>query len=107
MTCILFLIGILNVWKERSSVLYAQAGLTMFWTLVFGLTVGQLGWSMPAEVGSTRLRQKTVCVARNTYYLVNIVAGVIQPYMMNPTAWNLNGYTGTEDCFSIISRRLT
>lgn len=94
MTAALLLIGILNVWREKSNVVYVQAGLTMFWTLVFGLTVGQLGWSMPAEVGSTRLRQKTICVARNTYYVVNIVANVIQPYMINPTAWNFRGYIG-------------
>lgn len=94
MATTLFVIGVLNVWTERSNVGYAQAALAMFWNLVFDMTVGQLGWAIPAEVGSTRLRQKTICVARNSYYLTNIVAGILQPYFMNPTAWNLSGYTG-------------
>ncbi|KXT02575.1 hypothetical protein AC578_10694 [Pseudocercospora eumusae] len=94
MATILILIGILNVWTDRTSVGYAQAVLAMLWNLVFDMTVGQLGWALPAEIGSTRVRQKTICTARNAYYLVNIVAKVIQPYFMNPTAWNCKGYTG-------------
>ncbi|KAK2592772.1 hypothetical protein QQS21_009515 [Conoideocrella luteorostrata] len=94
MAIVLFIIGILNVWQGKSSVVYAQAGLAMFWNLVFDMTVGQLGWAIPAEIGSTRLRQKTICLARVSYYLVNIVAGVLQPYFMNPSSWNLRGYTG-------------
>jgi MFS transporter, SP family, general alpha glucoside:H+ symporter len=53
-----------------------------------------VGWALPAEVGSTRLRQKTIVLARNSYYLVNVVSNVLQPYFMNPTQWNLKGYTG-------------
>lgn len=91
----LTLVGVLNVWNKDANIKWAQAALCMVWNLMFDMTVGQLGWSLPAEVGSTRLRQKTICLARNAYYLVNIVAGVLQPYFVNPTAWNLNGYTGT------------
>ncbi|CAI7602624.1 unnamed protein product [Penicillium bialowiezense] len=94
MTLLLFIIGVLNIWTTRPSIGYTQAALAMFWNLIFDMTVGQLGWSLPAEIGSTRLRQKTVCLARNAYYLVNIVAGILQQYFMNPTAWNLKGYTG-------------
>ncbi len=72
----------------------AQAVLTLVWTFIFQLSVGQMGWSVPAEVGSTRLRQKTVCLARNAYYIVSVISQVLQPYFMNPTAWNLKGYTG-------------
>lgn len=92
----LTLVGVLNVWNENPDIKWAQAALCMVWNLMFDMTVGQLGWSLPAEVGSTRLRQKTICLARNAYYLVNIVAGVLQPYFVNPTAWNLNGYTGEQ-----------
>lgn len=64
------------------------------WTFVFQLTAGQLGWSIMAEVGSTRLRQKTICVARNSYYVASILSQVVQPYFMNPRELNLRGYTG-------------
>lgn len=94
MATVLVVIGILNVWTTRTAVGFTQAGLAIFWNLLFNMTVGQLGWAIPAEIGSTRLRQKTICVARSAYYLVNIVAGVLEPYFMNPTAWNASGYTG-------------
>lgn len=94
MSMTLYLIGILNVWTERNSVGMAQAVLTLVWTFLFQLSAGQLGWALPAEMGSTRLRQKTICLARNSYYLISVIAGVLQPYFMNPGAWNLRGYTG-------------
>jgi SP family general alpha glucoside:H+ symporter-like MFS transporter len=90
-TCLL-LIGILNVWTEHKSVALAQAVLCLVWTFIFEATLGQLGWSYPAEISSTRLRQKTICVARNFTEVCNIVVGVLQQYMMNPTAWNVKGY---------------
>lgn len=94
MSTILFTIGVLNVWTDNPTVGMAQAVLTLVWTFTFQLSAGQLGWALPAEVGSTRLRQKTVCLARNAYYIVAVMSGVLQPYFMNPGQWNLKGYTG-------------
>ena len=94
MTVVLFIIGGLNARTKDDKVGMTQAVLTLVWTFTFQLSVGQLGWAIPAEAGSTRLRQKTICLARNSYAIFAIVAGVIQPYFMNPTALNLRGYTG-------------
>lgn len=94
MAMILFVIGILNIKTSASGIGMAQAALTLCWTFVFQLSVGQLGWALPAEVGSTRLRQKTICIARNSYYVIGVIANVLEPYFMNPTQWNLKGYTG-------------
>lgn len=94
MTVVLFLIGILNVHTKDYTYGISQSSLCIVWTFFFQLSVGQLGWALPAEVGSTRLRQKTVCLARNSYYVVGVVANVMQPYFMNPLQWNLKGYTG-------------
>ncbi|KAK9427369.1 general substrate transporter [Lipomyces doorenjongii] len=93
MFAILLVIGALNVRTSSSVIAMTQAVLTLVWTFVFQLSVGQLGWALPAEIGSTRLRQKTVCLARNTYYIVSVISGVLEPYFMNPTQWNLKGYT--------------
>lgn len=89
-----YAIGILNIWTENDTVAMSQAVLTLVWTFVFQLSIGQLGWALPAEVGSTRLRQRTVCLARNTYYMAFVVAQTLQPFFMNPTQWNMKGYTG-------------
>lgn len=90
----LLVIGVLNVWTERKSVAYAQAILTLVWTFVFQLSVGQLGWALPAEMGSTRLRQKTICLAKNINGVAGITVGILQQYFMNPQAWNVKGYVG-------------
>ncbi|KAK2026950.1 alpha glucoside transporter [Colletotrichum zoysiae] len=101
MAGILFVIGVLDqiarapgAAEAAGAIGWVQACLTLVWTFTFQLSVGQLGWAIPAEVGSTRLRQKTICVARFTYYIVGLLASSVQPYLMNPTAWNLKGTTG-------------
>ncbi|KAI5458912.1 general substrate transporter [Mariannaea sp. PMI_226] len=94
MCFVLILIGILNVWTHKESVAMSQACLTLLWTFIFQLSAGQLGWALPAEMGSTRLRQKTICLARDASNITGTVAGTLQQYFMNPQAWNLKGYTG-------------
>ena len=90
----LCLIGILNPWTHKTNVAWAQAVLTLVWTATFQLSAGQLGWALPAEIGSTRLRQKTVCLARNASNITGVIGGTLENYFMNPEAWNLRGYTG-------------
>lgn len=87
----LLIIGGLAVSPANSSVIWTQSILCLIWLLTYSLTVGPIGWSIPAEVSSTRLRSKTVVLARTAYYIVQIVANVLQPYMMNPVAWNWKG----------------
>jgi SP family general alpha glucoside:H+ symporter-like MFS transporter len=94
LSVVLMVIGILNKWTGEQSVGLAQAVLTLVWTFAFQLSIGQLGWAIPSEIGSTRLRQKTICLARNAYYIVSAISQVLQPYFMNPGELNLRGYTG-------------
>lgn len=89
----LLIIGSLAL-SSSPSVKWVQSALCIVWLLSFSLTVGPVGWAIPPEVSSTRLRSKTVVMARNTYYVAQIVANIIQPYMMNPSAWNWKGKTG-------------
>lgn len=94
MTTILFIVAILNVKTEEHSVGRTQAALLVVWNCLFQGSVALIGWGLPAKVGSTRLRQKTVVIARNVYYIGSVVATVLEPYFINPTAWNAKGYTG-------------
>ncbi|CVL07479.1 related to alpha-glucoside transport protein [Fusarium mangiferae] len=89
----LFIIGMLTFSKSPSAK-WVQAALCLVWLGTFHLSLGPVGWVIPAEVSSTRLRSKTVVLARNAYYLVICVANTIQPYMMNPAAWNWKGKAG-------------
>lgn len=90
----LLVIGFLTLAPQNSYVEWSQSALTVVWLFTFSLTVGPMGWSIPPAVSSTRLRSKTICLARNTYYIAIIAANTIEPYMMNPTAWNWRGKTG-------------
>lgn len=47
-----------------------------------------------AELASTRLRQKTVVLARNWYNIGSIINNVLTPRMLNPTAWNWGAKSG-------------
>ncbi|KAJ5494453.1 Major facilitator superfamily domain general substrate transporter [Penicillium fimorum] len=87
----LLVIGCLATDNKHPTIKWVQSALCLIWLLTFSLTIGPVGWTIPAEVSSTRLRSKTVVLARSSYYLAQIVANVIQPYMMNPLAWNWNG----------------
>jgi SP family general alpha glucoside:H+ symporter-like MFS transporter len=97
MGIILTLIGVLNVRTNDNSFAMTQAVLTLVWTFVFQLSVGQLGWAIPAEIGSTRLRQKTICLARNAYYLVGVIANALQPYVYQTTLLPLSPEYRTFD----------
>ncbi|KAL2433720.1 Maltose permease MAL31 [Exophiala dermatitidis] len=89
----LLIIGFLTLDKHSSSV-WTQSAFCILWLFSFSLSVGPIGWAIPAEVSSTRLRSKTVSLARNAYYVVQIIANVIEPYFMNPDELNWKGYTG-------------
>ncbi|KAK9453088.1 putative alpha-glucoside transport protein [Dipodascopsis uninucleata] len=95
MSTLLIVVGFLSLAPEsNSSALWGQAALTVLWLFSFSMSVGPVGWAIPSETSSTRLRQKTVCLARNAYYISSIIAGVLSPYMINPTEWNWKGKTG-------------
>lgn len=94
LTALLLLIGFLSLAGSIKSVAIFQASLTLAWAFVYHLSIGQLGWAIPAEVGSTRLRQKTVCLGRIAFYIVNIFSKIVEPFLINPTKLNLKGYTG-------------
>ncbi|SZF02254.1 unnamed protein product [Blumeria hordei] len=94
LSMILLLIGLLSIKSSNDTIVIGQIALVFLWTLTFQLSIGQLGWAIPAEIGSTRLRQKTICLARTSYYLFDILAKTIEPYLINPTKWNLKGFTG-------------
>lgn len=73
---------------ETPAVLWTLAGLIMALIFVFDTTVGPLTYCLVAEVPSTRLRVKTVVLARVAYNVNSIVTNVLMQRMLNPLAWN-------------------
>ena len=95
LTAILFIVGFVSAGaKDSAGSDYAQASMMLVWLLVYYLTVGPICYAVVGETSSTRLRNKSVCLARIAYYVAQIVCNVINPFMLNPTAGNWRGKTG-------------
>ncbi|GIJ89495.1 hypothetical protein Asppvi_008437 [Aspergillus pseudoviridinutans] len=95
LTIVLMVVGFVSVGAGNSvGGNYAQATMMLIWLLVYYLTVGPICYAIISETSSTRLRSKSVCLSRITYYIAQIICNVVNPYMLNPTAGNWKGKTG-------------
>jgi len=90
----LYVVGILACVPQSNGIKYIQASLCVIWLGAYSMTVGPIVYTIVSEIGATRLRTQTVVLGRSTFYLANIVAQVLEPYMINPTQWNLKGKAG-------------
>jgi SP family general alpha glucoside:H+ symporter-like MFS transporter len=73
---------------------WGMGSMLLVYTFVYDSTIGSVCYSLVSELSSTRLRIKTVVLARNLYNCFSIINGVIIPYMLNPTAWDWGGKAG-------------
>ncbi|KAF4470889.1 maltose permease [Fusarium albosuccineum] len=85
----------------RSGADWALGGLIIAMTFCYDMTIGPACYVLVAEIPSTRLRVKTVALARVTYNIALVFNNVIMPKMLNPSAWDLEGkscfvYAGTS-----------
>jgi SP family general alpha glucoside:H+ symporter-like MFS transporter len=90
----LVIIGIINCASSSKDAIWAEAAFCIFWLFIYSLTVGPIAYAIVSETSSVRLRPLTVSLARTSYQIVNIISQVLEPYFMNPTAWNASGKTG-------------
>ncbi|WVQ95848.1 hypothetical protein IAU59_002947 [Kwoniella sp. CBS 9459] len=90
------LIGVLSVVADKGheGARWAQAGLMIGWLFTYDMTVGPLAYAIVGETSSTRLRNKTIGLARASYNVFSVCFGVLMPYMLNPGKWNWAGKTG-------------
>ncbi|MCO5549827.1 hypothetical protein L7F22_003301 [Adiantum nelumboides] len=70
---------------------YATGGLLLCLVAIYSCTIGPSCYTLVAEIPSTRLRAKSVGIARIGYNVAGIVLASTTPYMLNPKAWNLGG----------------
>ncbi|KAI5462753.1 putative maltose permease [Mariannaea sp. PMI_226] len=98
MFIILVIIGFLGIPKSSDSIAYASGALLYVFTFTYDITVGPVCYCLVAELPSTRLRIKTVAMARNAYNIASIVANFLNNPILNPTAWNLRGKGGFIWC---------
>lgn len=85
--------GCIGTRGNAPSTSWVLGSMLIFLTFVYDSTVGPVCYVLVAEIPSTRLRVKTVVLARVAYNIASIIANVLTPRMLNPTAWNFKGKT--------------
>jgi SP family general alpha glucoside:H+ symporter-like MFS transporter len=89
MCCLLLVIGFMGLAPAgNTGVQWGIGAMLLIFTAVYNSTVGPVCYSLVAEMPSTRLRQKTVVLARNFYNIASIIGNILTPRMLNPGAWN-------------------
>ncbi|KAL1408644.1 hypothetical protein Q8F55_005457 [Vanrija albida] len=70
---------------------WGQAALIMIFVFAYDFTIGPLTYCIVGETSATRLRSKTVGLARNAYNVIGVCAGILNTYMVNSEAWDWKG----------------
>lgn len=74
--------------SKASSAKWGAGALVLVNYFVYSVTIGTLVYSLVPELSSSRLRTKSIILARNLYNIVGLVNGVLVPRMINSLAWN-------------------
>jgi SP family general alpha glucoside:H+ symporter-like MFS transporter len=84
---LLIIVGCLSFAHTNGSV-WAIGALLIVFTFVYDFTVGPVTYSLISELSSTRLKAKTIVLARAAYNASNIFVNVMTNYQLSATAWN-------------------
>ncbi|KAL0945005.1 MFS maltose permease [Colletotrichum truncatum] len=88
MVIILIIIGGLGVPAMSSGTSWAVGALIVVMLFLFQLSVGPSCYTLVAEMPSTRLRVKTVALARAIYNTGGFVVNALQPNIIGENEWN-------------------
>ncbi|KAK9319363.1 hypothetical protein V1517DRAFT_332860 [Lipomyces orientalis] len=92
MLVILLLVGFLGIAPaDNTTIAYASGALLLVNVFIYDITVGPVCYCIVAELPSTRLRVKSVVLARNCYNIIGIAGNFLQAPILNPLGWNLRG----------------
>lgn len=94
MTSLMFIIGFLSLAKQNTALGYAQSAVYLLWFCGYELSIGPVAYIIVGETSATRLRSKTVGLARNAYNVASVINYVVAPYILNPTEGNWKGKAG-------------
>ena len=90
---LLLIIGVIASASESGGAKWGQAAMCLVWLFTYSVTLGPITFTIISETSSIQLRAKSVCLARNVYNIAQIIANVIEPYLINPTEADLKGRT--------------
>lgn len=99
MCTLLFIVGMIGVTTQNNqSASWAVGAMLLCFAFTFDSTVGPVCYSLVGEISSTRLRAKTIVLARNLYNISGIVVNILTNYMLTGTAWNWGAKSGFFWC---------
>jgi SP family general alpha glucoside:H+ symporter-like MFS transporter len=73
---------------------WATGSLLVVFIFIYQSTVGPITYSLVAEIPSTRLRQKSVALARNVFNVSSIVCNILTTQQLNASAWDWGAKAG-------------
>ncbi|KAG2413173.1 hypothetical protein HFD88_002362 [Aspergillus terreus] len=79
--------------EENNAAKWAVGVMLIIFTFCYDITIGPITYSLVTELSSTRLKAKTIVLARAGYNISNIVVNVLTNYQLNSTAWNWGAAT--------------
>jgi SP family general alpha glucoside:H+ symporter-like MFS transporter len=96
LTLLLFIIGGLGVppLVTNGPLGWGIGALMLIYTFVYDLTIGPVCYSLVAELSSTRLKAKSIVLARNFYNMAGLINNALTPNMVNPSAWGWGAKAG-------------
>ncbi|KIX01876.1 uncharacterized protein Z518_09603 [Rhinocladiella mackenziei CBS 650.93] len=95
-------LGIPQSTSPSSALSWSIGALLLVSVFVADVTVAPVSFTLVSEIPSSLLRSKSVVIARFSYAALNIVANVITPYQLNPSAWGwgaISGFFWAGSCF--------
>ncbi|KAJ2968522.1 hypothetical protein NQ176_g9139 [Zarea fungicola] len=88
----LIIIGCVSLNKSKAAS-WAVGSMLLAWNVMYQFSVGTIAFSLVTELTSRQLMVKTLNLGRALYNVEGIIIGSLNPYMLNPTAWNWGGKT--------------
>ncbi|EAT84252.1 hypothetical protein SNOG_07976 [Parastagonospora nodorum SN15] len=72
---------------------WAIGGILILFVFVYDFTIGPVTYSIVSEMSSTRLKAKTIVLARAFYNISNIVVNVLTNYQLGDANWDWSSRT--------------
>jgi len=96
LTVILIVVGGLGVPKlvENGPLGWGVGACILIYTFVYDLTIGPVCYSLVAELSSTRLKAKSIVLARNFYNMAGLINNALTPNMINSSSWDWGAKAG-------------
>ncbi|KAF5576109.1 major facilitator superfamily transporter [Fusarium pseudocircinatum] len=92
---ILLTVGALGfVDRSNSGASWAIGSLLGFYTFMYDMAIGPVCYTIVAEIPSTRLKAKTIVLARNFNNMAGLINNALMPRMLGQNSWNWGAKTG-------------